>query len=289
MSLAALASMLASSVCWAGFDVTRKQLAMCVEVAPLVMALTAAQIPIFVAWLLLGGPVSFDLSAYALPGALATLLNLVALSLFIRALSLAPLSLTVPFLALTPVLAALSSIPLLGEWPTLPQAIGIALVIAGAAVLYLWPSGTANGGERRGVLSGRLMMIGVAAIWALTGPIDKLALRAAPPALHALAQVTGISLGLAALIAIRRRFGALLQLAERPGTFLFAVALAASALGLQMVAIQLVLVSLVETVKRATGMFGSVVNGRLFFAEPLTPHKLVAAAVMSSGVALVLR
>jgi len=288
MGTAALSLIIGSSLCWALFDLTRKLLAQHVPAVPLVGALTAAQVPLFWGWVALEGTLAVSWG-YVAPGAATTLLNSLALLSFIRALAVAPLSATVPLLALTPVFTAVAAIPLLGEWPSPRQSAGIALTVAGALLLASRRSeGAAAPREGGALLRGRLLMVAVAAIWAVTGPIDKIALRHAPLPFHGAVQVTGISAALLLALALRRRLGELRQARRRGGLFAVAVVSAVGALGMQLMAFRLTLVSLVETVKRAVGMVGSVVSGRLVLGERLTALKLLSVLVMAVGVALIL-
>lgn len=165
-----------------------------------------------------------------------------------------------------------------GYWA--PAALTIALNVAASLMLLraLFAGGT----------KGPLLMVGVAALWAITGPIDKIALRYTSTAIHATFQASGVTLALLAATAVRHQLPELSSLAARPARLLTAVAFAAVALGMQLLAIQLTLVSLVETIKRTIGTLGSMLNGRVFFGEPLTPIKLLAALVMSGGVTLIL-
>ena len=126
----------------------------------------------------------------------------------------------------------------------------------------------------------------VATLWAVTGPVDKIALRHTTTAVHAVLQTAGVAAALLCLTLHRRRGADLVELASRAKALTLATLFASVGLGLQLVAIQRTLVSLVETIKRALGLVGSVVNGRLFFAEPVAPSKLFAVGLMTIGVVL---
>jgi multidrug transporter EmrE-like cation transporter len=63
---------------------------------------------------------------------------------------------------------------------------------------------------------------------------------------------------------------------------------ASLALVFQLLSIQFVMISLVETLKRAIGCFMAVVLGRVVFGESVTLHKLVSISIMVVGVALTL-
>ena len=85
----------------------------------------------------------------------------------------------------------------------------------------------------------------------------------------------------------RRKQGELRQVLEAPkGLLMGLVAFAVAALALQMVALQWLWVALIETLKRAFGVFGSVVFGRLVFEEPITSRKLAAVVLMVAGTSI---
>jgi drug/metabolite transporter (DMT)-like permease len=285
MSLTVLVLALSSSVGWAGFDAMRKYLATRAPTVPLTCAVTGAQMIPFLAWTLLGGPWRLS-AAYVVPGAVVLVLNIVANYAFVWSLSKAPLSLMIPYLSLTPVLTVGASALLLGERPTSIQTLGILLVVAGALWLALRCAGATDSSSRREVLGGSLAMALVALLWAITAPMDKIALRHATTSVHALVQTGGVSAALLGLIVYRGRGDELFELASRSKALAVATLFASVGLGLQLVAIQRTLVSLVETIKRAVGLVGSVINGRLLFAEPVTPGKLFAVSLMTVGVVL---
>jgi drug/metabolite transporter (DMT)-like permease len=62
----------------------------------------------------------------------------------------------------------------------------------------------------------------------------------------------------------------------------------AAALALQLVAIQMVFVSLVETVKRGLGNAAAVASGAWIFHERVGRWQWLAVALMGVGVALIL-
>jgi drug/metabolite transporter (DMT)-like permease len=292
----ALTLIVSASLCWAGLDAARKALAERIAPVALAGALTLAQVPFFLLWWWLSsrGELSFP-RAY-LPIASASIsLNIAALLLFIRSLAIAPLSLTIPLLSLTPVLTAAAGFPLLGEAPTYQQLGGVLLVVIGA--LQLGPTRRAaddteqaaeRAAARAKTLRGRLMMAGVAALWAITGPVDKLALRHVSHQLHGLWVTLGIGIVLIAFLAARRRLGELAPIAQQKAIFALAALLGAVALGLQLWSFQFALVSIVETIKRAIGMVAALINGLVFFSEPITLGKVLTVAMMSLGVALLL-
>ena len=196
------------ALAFSGLDVTRKLLAERVSPLPLMVLLSLGSLPIFLIWAAKEGEWSAS-SAYVVPGVVSILLNIGANLAFLQAVRVSPLSLTIPYLSLTPVFATLLSIPLLGERPTALQLGGIVLVVAGAFWLQA-PSGdraslravwTALAEER-----GSLLMILTALFWSLAAPLDKLAIGASSPLFHAVVLVSGIGVSGLLIMAARSQF-----------------------------------------------------------------------------------
>jgi len=271
----------ASALCWAGLDVVRKALAGKASPTALAMFLLLGQVPFLGTWAALDGTWVGD-TQYWTPAVASMTMNALANVLFMRSVQLSPLSRTVPFLSLTPVFSALAAIPLLGEVPGLMHWAGILLVVLGALVLNSdlgdswWKSVTHE--------KGAPYMIAVAVLWAFSTALDKRALPHASPASHAFLLSAGSATILGAWMLVRRKPGELRQVFEAPkGLLVGLVAFAVAALALQMVALQWLWVAVIETLKRAFGVFGSVVFGRLFFEEPITSRKLAAVVLMVAG------
>jgi drug/metabolite transporter (DMT)-like permease len=277
-----------TALAWSGLDATRKALTQHLAPAPLVVLLTFGQAPVFAAWASLGPGWALD-GGYLVPGLLCLGLNVLANLAFVWAVKLSPLSLTVPFLSFTPVFTTVLAVPLVGERPSALQLAGIALVVVGALLLH-------GGGDRRGLLAmgramkaerGSMLMVGVALMWSLTAVLDKLALDHAALPAHALVQTGGVGIVLGLWLAARRRASELTRLRRGLRAYVAAVVFGAAAIGLQLQAIQLTFVALVETVKRAVGMTMSVVLGRAVFEEELSGHKIAAVLLMAAGTAAV--
>ena len=274
----------ATALCWAGLDVVRKALAGKASPSALAVFLLLGQLPFLGAW------AAYDQSwvrdAGYWPPAVASMgMNALANVLFMRSVQLSPLSRTVPFLSLTPVISALAAIPLLGGVPGSMHWAGISLVVLGALVLN---SDLADSWWRS--LShekGAPYMIAVAFLWAFSTALDKRALGHASPASHAFLLSAGSATILASWILARGKQGELRAVVRAPkGLLAGLIGLAAAALALQMLALQWLWVAVIETLKRALGVVGSVVFGRLFFREPATPRKLAAMGLMVAGTTL---
>jgi len=131
-----------SSVAASGFDLSRKLASRHLRPLPMVFVLTAASVPLFAAAVALSGGVRI-VPEYFVPATASLLLNIAANLAFIQSVRIAPLSLTVPLLSLTPAFTALLGFVVLGERPAGLAWLGIALVVGGAFTLHL----TADGGR----------------------------------------------------------------------------------------------------------------------------------------------
>ena len=288
--LLALLVVVACAFAWSAFDLVRKVLLERVDPMPLVFALTGLQVPLFAAWAAVEGA-GLPGAGYALPAALSVALNIVSNVLFVVAIKVSPLSLTIPLLSLTPVFTTILGVPMLGEVPGRWEVVGIGLVVIGALGLHVVPGRGVNPVElARAFLreKGSVMMAGVALMWSIAPPLDKLAMERSGPAFHGFVLSAGVALGIGLVLAARGRLGAIRALRARP--LLVAVALLASAgaLALQLVAIQMVFVSLVETVKRGLGNAAAVAAGAWIFHERVGRWQWLAVALMGVGVGLIL-
>ncbi|MGB5194511.1 MAG: EamA family transporter [Polyangiales bacterium] len=271
----------AAALCWSGLDVVRKALAGKASPTALAVFLMVGLLPPLGAWALWDRTWVAD-AGYWPPAVASMLMNALANVLFMRSVELSPLSRTVPFLSLTPVFSALAAIPLLGEVPVGMHWAGIGLVVLGALLLNSdlsddWLSSITH--EK-----GAPFMIAVAVLWAFSTALDKRALPHASPASHAFLLSSGGATILLLWLLVRGAHGELRELGRAPKRLLAAmIGFAAAAVALQMTALLFLWVAVLETLKRAFGVLGSIAFGRLFFLEPIGGRKLVAAAFMMAG------
>ena len=291
LSLPVLALVLACSVAWAGVDLSRKLLVRDIPPPALLFLLTVGVAPGFVLWMVIAG-VGAPRPGYWAPALASVLLQLVANLLYLEGMRIAPLSVTVPLLSLTPAFATLLAVPLLGEWPSVRGAVGILMVIAGAVWLH-WqprPSSPADASppsETR-TLKGGVLVALTALFWSLSVPLDKLALAHASAPVHGAVQTGGVAAGVLVVLLARGRLGEVAQARRAPGVLVVGLAVSGLALGLQLLALPRVLVGTIETLKRGVGNGLALLSGRLFFAEAVTVSKALALALMAVGVGLIL-
>jgi drug/metabolite transporter (DMT)-like permease len=285
--LPGLLLVVACALGWAGFDLLRKLLLRDVPPVALVFLLTMGSALPFGVWAARQGG-GWPGPGYLAPALASVGLNVVAGLLFLEGMRIAPLSATIPLLSLTPVFATLLAIPLLGERPPPSHAFGILLVVGGAIALHWRMEGTWDGKAHPGAARGALMVAVTALFWSLTTPLDKLAVERSSAPLHGFTLSFGVALGVLLVLAFRGRLGDLAAVRRVPGLFGLALVVSTLALGLQLLALPLVWVGTVETLKRGIGNFAALLSGWFFFREPMTLRKGVAVGVMVAGVGLIL-
>ena len=281
---------LACALTWTSFDLLRRFLLEEMEPIPLVFVLTGLQVPLFAAWAAVEG-IWVPEPDYWWPAAGSVGLNIVANVCFVVAIKISPLSLTIPLLSFTPVFTTLLAVPMLGELPGPYQGLGVALVVTGALALHLAPGrGLSFSDLLRAFVRerGSLLMLAVALLWSVTPPLDKIAMARSGSALHGLVLSSGVALGLGGFLLVTGRVDQVRAAGRRPGLVLVAVAASAGALALQLVAIRIVLVAVVETVKRGIGNIAAVGLGAMLFDERVGRWQWVAVMVMAVGVGLIL-
>ncbi|MBN2429255.1 MAG: EamA family transporter [Deltaproteobacteria bacterium] len=208
---------------------------------------------------------------------------------YIRALKVSPLSLTLPFLAFTPVFLLVIPFLLLGEKITQTGGIGILLIAVGSYTLNL-------GETRKGLMEpfrairrerGALYMIIVAFLFSITSTLSKKAIAASSPLFFA-------SIYFPALVLLLTPFAIYFGKREMKGMFknkAFKSALLPSffysiMLITHMLAISMAPVAYMISVKRLSLLIG-VFYGHLFFKEKGFRERPLGTALMLLGVVLI--
>lgn len=291
LSLSAFAAVAACALSYSLLDLARKTLAIRIRPVPLLFFLALGSAPIFLVWLQATGAAGPANASYWFPALASIALNALANLSYQQAVRVSPLSLTIPFLALSPVFATLLAIPILGEKPGPVRWAGIVLVMIGVFWLT-WESGQkfSLGAVWRSVRRepGSLLMTATAFLWALTLPLDKLALQRSSVPFHGLVVNAGLATLMLIWIVRQKRVDEVRSALVWWRLLALAVIIAGVALAFQLVAMSLIWVGFVETVKRALGSLLAVLFGFWFFREQLTWHKIAAVVLLGIGVALVL-
>lgn len=280
-----------SSLSWSFFDLSRKKLAVDLAPVPVVAWLTLFQglvflvLSFFDAWVM-------PPSSYWAPFLASVALNAFANIWFVESVSLAPFSLAIPILSLTPVFSSIGGLMMLNESLTVRQAVGIAIVVG--ATLCIGYFGTTSARESevhnaRGVRKGLFLMAIVALLFALTPVVDKLCLKAMPGLNeHGTLQCFATAACLAIWIRVRGGGVAFSRIRARLVWFVAAIVFASSAVYFQFWSIQFISVGIFEALKRSCGLVTALVLGYFVFREAFTWTKLILVCVMGAGIFVLL-
>lgn len=213
-------------------------------------------------------------------------INMIAFTLFIKALQISPLSLTYPFLAFSPVFLIFTGFVFLGEMPNIWGISGIILTTAGAYVLNLGGAGGFFAPVRAVVREkGSLIMLGVSFMWSFAATFDKVALLESSPYFFLFTFNAGFLIFYIPFLKkvnprykkeVKKYFMPLLIL----GTF------AGASVLFQMIALQTAYVSYVIAIKRS-GMIITLIFGWIFFSEEVDRYRILGTLMMVAGVVLI--
>jgi len=219
-------------------------------------------------------------------------LELSALILYMKALKSSPISLSIPFLAFTPVFIILTGWLILGEKITPAGLAGILLTVAGAYILNL--------NNSMGILgpfmaifkeTGSVLMLTVALLYSITSVLGKKAVLLSNPLFFACFYF--IITGLAVLL---MAFGANFLLKNSSSTFQalkprlewWGVGLCQTLMVLtHMWAISLTQAAYMIAVKRTSLLF-SVFYGKFLFGEERISERFAGTSLMVAGVAVIM-
>lgn len=216
-------------------------------------------------------------------------LEVTATVIYVKALKLSPLSVTVPFLSLTPVFLTVIPYLIIGETISLAGLVGVLMIASGGYTLniqeiskgYLAPF-TAIWKER-----GSLYMVAVALIYSVTATLGKLAIQHSSPLFFGVAYYSALAFAMTPLALFKNR--------DKYGVWPRDGAIRASilpgfcqALGIfaHMIAISLTQVAYMISVKRLSLLIG-VLFGYMFFKETNIRERFVGTFLMIIGFVLI--
>lgn len=221
---------------------------------------------------------------------LALPLEILSIVMYIKALRISPLSLTLPFLALTPVFLIFISYLILGEKVSLWGGIGILLIASGSYTLNIHKI-------RKGIFEpfkaimkekGSILMIGVALIYSVTSSLGKMAIEHSSPLFFGITYFTALTLLFTPVALYKGREGmggswgrqGLPHALLLPGIFYSIMVVS------HMVAMSLTKVAYVISVKRIS-LIISVIYGYLFFRERNIKERLFGVILMFIGFVMI--
>jgi drug/metabolite transporter (DMT)-like permease len=214
-------------------------------------------------------------------------INAVAYLLYMKALKISPLSLTVPYLAFTPAFMTVTGYLFLDEMPDSWGISGILIVCTGGYILNIDPEKRSFAGPLKAVFkeTGSWIMLSVAFIFSFCAVIGKKAILHSSPLFFSLSFFLIFNtLMLLFLMGIRKidltsvRKSPLQGIAV--GTLLFTEAI------LHGWAISLIQAAYMISVKRLSVVFG-VIYGRLIFKEKNIAFRFSGALLMVIGTILI--
>lgn len=224
-------------------------------------------------------------STFYLTVALLLPLEIAALILYVKAIRISPLSLTVPFMALSPVFIIFIAFVTLGEVPSVGGVAGIFLITGGAYLLNASASREGVLGPLRAIRRerGSLLMIIVAFIYSITSTLGKVAIQHSGPVFFGFFYPFILTVIMTGIVWYR---GKTPMIVSRPGTFLTIGFCTAAMVISHFIALNMTQVSYLISVKR-TSLLWSVIYGWFVFGESHIRERLLGSAVMVAGVVLI--
>jgi len=214
-------------------------------------------------------------------------LDIVALLLYMKAIKISPLSLTLPFLSLTPIFLIGTSYIILGERPDRSGFIGIVLVVIGAYLLNVHTISKGFFEPFKAIAreQGSVLMIIVAFVFSIGACIGKIAVQHSNPLFFSVTYSFLLSFFFYLVISLRtKRFYS--KVFSRPVLFLLIGILITIMIITHLKAISLIEVSYMVSVKRLSILFGAI-YGVMFFKETNIKERLLGATVMVSGIIMI--
>ena len=225
--------------------------------------------------------VFFTITSILLP------LDVIALLLYLKAINISPLSLTLPFLSLTPVFVLGTSYIILGEKPDRSGIVGIFLVVIGAYLLNVHTI-------KRGCLeplkaitkeAGSVLLCIVAFICSVNLNLGKVAVLHSSPIFLSIFYLFILSILLSLIVSFKTKDFFSKIASQKLLFFLIGISMAVMTVT-HLKAICLVEVSYMVSVKRLNILFG-VVLGTVFFKEANIKERFLGATVMVIGIILI--
>lgn len=215
---------------------------------------------------------------------LVSLLDVVGVMLYFKAIKSSDLSLALPIQMFTPLFLIVTSPLMLGEYPSLGGCAGVLLIVAGAYVLNMSRSKGGFFGPFVAIIhepGPRYMFLG-AITWSITWNLHKAATVASSPTFYVCAHQFLVSLFMGSYLLLRNR--QVFAEVRRHIKFLTLIGFLVTLMFLcQMTAVQSGLTVYVAAIKRTSVLMG-VALGILIFKEMGFRERLTGAGIMIAGV-----
>jgi len=209
-------------------------------------------------------------------------LDVTAIILYVKAIRLSPLSLTIPFIALSPMFVIITAFVILGELPDISGLFGILLIVIGAYLLNVRATKHGVLGPIKAIKRerGSVLMIIVALIYSLTSTLGKVAVLHSSPLFFGAFYPFILTIIFTVIVGYK---GHLSGVISRPRIFLGIGFFIAMMMLSHFVAISLTDVAYMISVKRLSLLF-SVAYGWILFGERNVAERLIGSILMIAGV-----
>jgi drug/metabolite transporter (DMT)-like permease len=214
-------------------------------------------------------------------------LEVLAFICYMRAIKVSPLSLSLPFLAFTPIFVILTGRILLGEQISTAGFAGIMLIVIGSYLLNLSRARTGLLGPLQAVFRepGSRLMLFVSLLYSMTASLGKLAITHSSPSFFAIVYYFFFAFSMAFFFpAVKKARAA--NVVSRPLIGILVGAVAAVGVFSHMIAISMVQAAYMLSLKRTSILFG-VLYGAFWFKEERIGERMAGAVIMVTGAVLI--
>ncbi|RLG15292.1 MAG: EamA family transporter [Candidatus Nanohalarchaeota archaeon] len=214
-------------------------------------------------------------------------LNTITTILYMKALKLSDLSVTVPMVTFTPLFLLITSPLIVREFPGLFGVLGIILIVTGAYMLNIKKRRDGFFEPFRALLheKGPRLMLCVAFIWSITSNFDKIGVMNSSPVFWTASLNLFLTMTLLPVMLLKSQSCAA-QVKNNIKALLPIGFFTAMMHIFIMTALSMTLVAYVISIKRTNALF-AVLWGALFFKEKDVKGRLLGALIMIAGVVLI--
>ena len=214
-------------------------------------------------------------------------LEIAAIILYTRALKVSPISLSMPFLALTPVFLIITSNVILGEKISINGGIGIFLVAIGSYTLNIHKIRKSLLEPVKAIFKerGSVLMIIVAFIFSITSSLGKMAIEHSSPLFFGSFYFILVTILFTPIAVVKNR--SRIRFEKKDVFILSSIGITYSMMVFfHMIAIDLVNVAYMISIKRTSLLF-SIFYGFLLFNEKNINEKAIGGTIMLGGFVLI--
>lgn len=214
-------------------------------------------------------------------------LNALSLILYMRAIRISELSVTIPMITFTPMFLLFTSPVMVGEYPSTTGVFGVLLIVFGSYMLNIKQRNEGFLVPFKALLKdpGPRLMLLVAFIWSFTSNIDKIGVQNSSPLFWSIS-ITSFLVIVLFLPMLMYSNQSSRQILKQSKYLVPLGLFNALTLVTQMIAINFVFVAYVISIKRGSAIL-SVVWGYLFFNEKGLKERLIGVIIMVAGVFLI--